>query len=40
MSPPTKFTALDGIWLVVLRGYLTVAAGPVLTRNVQFAIGG
>jgi len=38
--PPRQLTPLNRIWLVVLRGYLIVAAGLVLVRIVQLATGG
>jgi Mn2+/Fe2+ NRAMP family transporter len=38
--PPRQLTTLNRIWLVVLRGYLIVAAGLVLVRIVQLATGG
>jgi Mn2+/Fe2+ NRAMP family transporter len=38
--PPMRLTVLSRIWLIVLRGYLIVAAGLVLVRIVELAIGG
>ena len=38
--PPRHLTALDRIWLVVLRAYLVVAAGLVLARIVTLATAG
>jgi hypothetical protein len=38
--PPVRLTTLNRIWLVVLRGYLIVAAGLVLVRIVQLALAG
>jgi NRAMP (natural resistance-associated macrophage protein)-like metal ion transporter len=38
--PPMRLTLLSRIWLIVLRGYLIVAAGLVLLRIVELAIGG
>jgi hypothetical protein len=39
--PPARLTPLGRVWLIVLRGYLIVAAGLVLVRIVQLAaIGG
>jgi Mn2+/Fe2+ NRAMP family transporter len=38
--PPMRLTILSRIWLIVLRGYLLVAAGLVLVRIVELAIGG
>jgi Mn2+/Fe2+ NRAMP family transporter len=35
--PPARLTTLGRIWLIVLRGYLIVAAGLVLARIVQLA---
>jgi hypothetical protein len=35
--PPMRLTMLSRIWLIVLRGYLIVAAGLVLARIVQLA---
>ena len=37
--PPARLTTLNRIWLIVLRGYLVVAGGLVLTRIVQLALG-
>jgi hypothetical protein len=33
-------TTLNRVWLIVLRGYLIVAAGLVLVRIVQLATAG
>ena len=30
--PPARLTVLDRTWLIVLRGYLVIAAGLVLVR--------
>jgi Mn2+/Fe2+ NRAMP family transporter len=38
--PPRRLTAGERSWLIVLRGYLVVAAGLVLVRIVALAIGG
>jgi hypothetical protein len=38
--PKGTLSPLSRIWLVVLRGYLVVAAGLVLLRIVQLALGG
>jgi hypothetical protein len=38
--PPRQLTALNWVWLFVLRAYLIVAAGLVLVRIVQLATGG
>ncbi|HEY6259497.1 MAG TPA: divalent metal cation transporter, partial [Xanthobacteraceae bacterium] len=38
--PPARLTNLNRIWLIVLRGYLIVAAGLVLARIVQLAVAG
>jgi Mn2+/Fe2+ NRAMP family transporter len=38
--PPARLTTLSRVWLIVLRGYLVVAAGLVLARIVQLAIAG
>ena len=38
--PPRRLTAGERSWLIVLRGYLVVAAGLVLVRIVGLAIGG
>jgi Mn2+/Fe2+ NRAMP family transporter len=38
--PPARLTTLNRVWLIVLRGYLIVAAGLVLVRIVQLAIAG
>jgi Mn2+/Fe2+ NRAMP family transporter len=38
--PPRQLTALNRVWLFVLRAYLIVAAGLVLVRIVQLATGG
>jgi hypothetical protein len=37
---PARLTTLNRVWLIVLRGYLIVAAGLVLVRIVQLAIVG
>ena len=36
--PPAQLTTLNRIWLIVLRGYLMLAAGLVLVRIVQLAM--
>jgi len=36
--PPTRMTALERVWMLVLRGYLVVAGGLVLVRIIQLAI--
>ncbi len=38
--PPARLTVLDRTWLIVLRGYLVVAAGLVLARIVLLVIPG
>jgi hypothetical protein len=38
--PPARLTTLSRIWLIVLRGYLVVAAGLVLVRILQLATTG
>jgi Mn2+/Fe2+ NRAMP family transporter len=38
--PPRRLTRAERVWLVVLRGYLLIAAGMVLVRIVSLAIGG
>jgi Mn2+/Fe2+ NRAMP family transporter len=38
--PPRRLTRAERVWLVVLRGYLLVAAGLVLVRIVSLAIAG
>ena len=38
--PPRRLTAGERIWLVVLRGYLFLAAGLVLARIVSLAVAG
>ena len=35
--PPARLSPLSRIWMIVLRGYLVVAAGLVLLRIVQLA---
>jgi hypothetical protein len=35
--PPARLASISRIWLIVLRGYLVVAAGLVLARIVQLA---
>jgi hypothetical protein len=35
--PPARLATISRIWLIVLRGYLVVAAGLVLARIVQLA---
>jgi len=37
--PPARLTLVSRVWMVVLRGYLVIAAGLVLLRIVQLAIG-
>ncbi len=37
--PPAKLTLLSRIWMIVLRAYLVVAAGLVLFRIVNLALG-
>jgi Mn2+/Fe2+ NRAMP family transporter len=36
--PPAELSLLNRIWMIVLRGYLIVAAGLVLVRIVQLAL--
>jgi Mn2+/Fe2+ NRAMP family transporter len=36
---PARLTLLDRVWMIVLRGYLIIAAGLVLWRIVQLATG-
>jgi len=38
--PPAQLTLQNRLWLVVLRGYLFIAAGLVLARIVMLAVGG
>jgi hypothetical protein len=38
--PPARLTALSRTWLIVLRGYLIVAAGLVLLRIAQLISAG
>jgi hypothetical protein len=38
--PPARLTVLDRTWLVVLRGYLIVAAGLVLVRIILLILPG
>jgi hypothetical protein len=38
--PPRPLTALNRVWLLVLRAYLVVAAGLVLVRIVNLAMNG
>jgi hypothetical protein len=38
--PPARLTVLDRTWLIVLRGYLAVAAGLVLVRIILLAVPG
>jgi hypothetical protein len=38
--PPRPLTALNRVWLLVLRAYLVVAAGLVLVRIVNLAMSG
>jgi Mn2+/Fe2+ NRAMP family transporter len=38
--PPARLTVLDRTWLVVLRGYLIVAAGLVLVRIILLVVPG
>ncbi|MDR3440568.1 Nramp family divalent metal transporter [Telmatospirillum sp.] len=38
--PPARLTLVSRVWMVVLRGYLIIAAGLVLVRIVQLAMGG
>ena len=38
--PPRRLTTLNRVWLVVLRGYLILAAGLVLVRIVTLATSG
>jgi hypothetical protein len=37
---PYRMTALSRVWMIVLRAYLIVAAGLVLVRIVELALGG
>jgi hypothetical protein len=36
---PKPLTALNRVWMFVLRGYLLLAAGLVLFRIIQLALG-
>jgi hypothetical protein len=36
--PPARLTLLNRIWLIVLRGYLAVAAGLLIVKLIQLAI--
>jgi hypothetical protein len=38
--PPARLTVLDRTWLIVLRGYLVIAAGLVLVRIVLLVVPG
>jgi hypothetical protein len=38
--PPPRLTPAEKTWMLVLRGYLVVAAGLVLLRIVQLAMTG
>ncbi len=38
--PPARLSKLSRIWMIVLRGYLVVAAGLVLLRILQLATAG
>ncbi len=38
--PPLRMTPLTRLWMIGLRGYLAVAAGLVLVRIVELAVGG
>ena len=38
--PPARLSALSRIWMIVLRGYLVIAAGLVLLRIFQLATAG
>ncbi len=38
--PPARLTPLNRIWMIVLRAYLVVAAGPVFPRIVRLATAG
>jgi NRAMP (natural resistance-associated macrophage protein)-like metal ion transporter len=37
---PARLTGATRVWMIVLRGYLVVAVGLVVTRLVQLALGG
>ncbi|KAF3996342.1 NRAMP family divalent metal transporter [Glaciimonas immobilis] len=37
--PPAKISLLNRLWMIVLRGYLVVAAGMLIFKMVQLAIG-
>jgi hypothetical protein len=37
--PPARLTTLSRVWMIVLRAYLIVAAGLVLFRIVNLALG-
>jgi Mn2+/Fe2+ NRAMP family transporter len=37
--PPARLTALSRVWMIVLRAYLVIAAGLVLIRIVNLALG-
>lgn len=36
--PPAKLTLLSRVWMLVLRGYLVIAAGLLLIKLVQLAV--
>jgi hypothetical protein len=36
--PPARLTLLNKIWMIVLRGYLAVAAGLLIAKLVQLAV--
>jgi hypothetical protein len=38
--PSVRLTVLDRTWLIVLRGYLFVAAGLVLVRIIMLLVPG
>jgi hypothetical protein len=38
--PPARLTVLDRTWLIVLRGYLVLAAGLVLVRIILLVVPG
>jgi NRAMP (natural resistance-associated macrophage protein)-like metal ion transporter len=40
LLPPVRMSALEKVWMTVLRGYLVVAGGLVLVRIVQLAVTG
>ncbi|MTJ83222.1 MAG: divalent metal cation transporter [Telmatospirillum sp.] len=40
LLPPARLTVQSRVWMIVLRGYLVIAAGLLLIRIVQLAVNG